>query len=86
MKLNSSAEPVVLVPPAVVTVTWTVPLAFGESATIEPVELTFKLDAGAEPKLTVLPLVKFVPVIVTSVPPDSGPAFGLTSVTVGRRA
>ena len=36
------------------------------------------------PKSTVDAGVKPVPVMVTLVPPDAGPEFGLTLVTVGR--
>jgi hypothetical protein len=35
------------------------------------------------PKLTVEDTVKFVPVIVTDVPPAVGPEVGATAVTVG---
>ena len=37
-----------------------------------------------EPKLTAVAPVKLVPVMVTEMPPASGPATGLTAVTVGR--
>jgi hypothetical protein len=39
--------------------------------------------AAVDPNLTALAPVRFVPVIVTLVPPPSGPAVGLTAVTVG---
>jgi hypothetical protein len=40
--------------------------------------------AAVPPKVTlVTPLSKFVPVMVTDVPPVSGPLFGATEVTVG---
>jgi len=83
--VNSSAGTGALVPPAVVTVTLTVPVPGGETAVIDSAEFTLTIDAGTgvEPKLTLLPLVKFVPVIVTSVPPASGPVFGVISVMVG---
>src|SRR6202030_1480674 len=35
------------------------------------------------PNVTVAPDTKFVPVIVTAVPPDVDPLFGLTLLTVG---
>ena len=35
------------------------------------------------PKYTVVAPVKFLPVSVTSVPPEGGPAFGWTAVTLG---
>jgi hypothetical protein len=39
--------------------------------------------AAMPPKVTVAPLTKFVPVMVTAVPPAVGPLFGETEVTVG---
>jgi len=82
--VNPSAELVELVPPGVVTVTCTVPAASGgDVAVIAVAELTVKLVAFVEPNLTAVAPVKFVPVIVTEVPPASRPAFGLTPVTVG---
>ena len=39
--------------------------------------------AGVAPKLTVLPAVKSLPVMVTVPPPAVGPDTGLTAVTVG---
>ena len=42
-----------------------------------------KLVAAVAPKLTAVAPVKPVPVMVTEVPPASGPAVGLTAVTVG---
>ena len=42
--------------------------------------------AAVPPKVTVAPETKFVPVIVTEVPPDVGPVFGLTEVIVGAGA
>jgi hypothetical protein len=39
--------------------------------------------AAALPNSTVAPLTKFVPVIVTAVPPAAGPLLGDTPVTVG---
>jgi hypothetical protein len=44
---------------------------------------TTTLVAAALPKLTVAPVTKFVPVIVTAVPPDVDPLVGDTLVTVG---
>ena len=38
------------------------------------------------PRVTVAPVAKFVPVIVTRVPPGVRPAFGETPVTVGAGA
>lgn len=39
--------------------------------------------AGVPPKLTVAPAGKFVPVIVSGVPPLVGPMPGVTAVTAG---
>ena len=39
--------------------------------------------AGVEPKFTVAPATNPVPVIVTVLPPATGPVLGLTPVTVG---
>ena len=87
--MNLSLAPVADVPPFVVTVMSTIPAApAGEVAVICVGEFTVKLVAALAPNLT--PLVvqppfgpKFVPVIVTGVPPPSGPAVGFTTVTVG---
>ena len=50
---------------------------------IEVAELTVTPVAAAEPKLTVEPATKPVPVIVTDVPPAATPEVGLTAVTAG---
>jgi hypothetical protein len=42
---------------------------------------TFVADAA--PNVTVAPAAKFVPVIVTAVPPEFDPVFGDTLLTVG---
>jgi len=82
--VKSSAALVALVPPGVVTVTLTVPaLSAGEVAVIEVDELTVKPVAAVLPKSTAVAPVKFVPVIVTLVPPDVLPALGETFDTVG---
>ena len=70
-------------PPGVVTVTSTLPLPAGEVAVIELSELTVKLVASLLPNTTAEALPRFVPVIVTEVPPASGPSLGDTPVTVG---
>jgi hypothetical protein len=82
--VNWSAELVALVPPAVVTVTLTVPdCSAGETAVIEVDETTVTLVAATVPKSTAVAPVRLVPVIVTDVPPVTGPEVGLTAVTVG---
>jgi hypothetical protein len=40
--------------------------------------------AAVAPNFTVAPATKFVPVIVTAVPPEVDPLLGLTPVIVGR--
>jgi hypothetical protein len=45
--------------------------------------ITVTFVAAALPKVTVAPAAKFVPVMVTAVPPATGPLFGLTLLTVG---
>ena len=68
-----------------VTVTSTGPIApDGEIAEIDVAELTVTPVAPAPPNWTATPVVvKFVPVIVTAIPPVVAPLFGLTPVTVG---
>ena len=44
---------------------------------------TTTLVAAALPNVTVAPVAKFVPVIVTAVPPATGPAFGEMLLTAG---
>ena len=74
---------VALVPLGVVTVTSTAPAACaGEVAVIEVALTTVKL-AAVPPNDTAVAPVKFVPLIVTLVPPAAGPLLGLTAVTVG---
>jgi hypothetical protein len=81
--VNWSAADVAEVPPAVVTLTSTVPVPAGEVAVIEVPEMTVKLVAGVAPKVTAVAPVRFVPVIVTEVPPARGPDVGEIEVTVG---
>ena len=87
--MNWSAAVVLLVPPAVVTVTWIAPAEpAGEVAVICVFELTVKAAAVA-PKLTALtfelvaPPKNPLPVIVTLVPPEVGPEVGEMPVTAG---
>ena len=70
-------------PPAVVAVTSTVPAPAGAVAVIRVALLTVKLVAAVTPKFTAVAPVKFVPLMVTLVPPLVGPAVGLMAVTVG---
>ena len=67
-----------------VTVTWTEPATCaGATAVICVAELTAKLVAAVLPKVTALAPVKAEPVIVTDVPPPTGPDVGLMPVTDG---
>jgi hypothetical protein len=76
-----------LVPPAVVTVTATLPAACaGVEKVSEVAELTVTEAAGivVPPIVTVVaPETKFAPVIVTLVPPAIGPTAGDIEATVG---
>ena len=67
-----------------VTTTFTVPAASaGVVAVIDVLLTTVTPVAAVPPKLTVAPAKKFVPVIVTPVPPAVGPVLGAIEVTVG---
>ena len=73
------------VPSGVVTLTSAVPgSSSGEFAVTEVAELTVKLVALTTPNLTALAPVNSTPVIVTVVPPPTGPLVGETLVTAGR--
>ena len=70
--------------PFTVTVTVTAPaLPAGVVAVMLVLLTTTTFVAAALPTFTVAPDAKFVPVIVTAVPPAAGPLLGLTLVTVG---
>ena len=85
--LKRSAEAMGLVPAGVVTRTFTVPAASaGEAAVIEVDDVTLKLFALTEPKLTAVAPARSVPVIVTLVAPDTGPLLGVTFVILGPEA
>jgi hypothetical protein len=67
-----------------VTVTVTAPaVPTGVVAVIVVAFTTTTLVAAALPNVTVAPVTKLVPVIVTAVPPAVDPLLGLTLVTVG---
>ena len=70
-------------PPGVVTVTSTMPVPAGLSAVILVALTTVTSVAAVVPKSTAVAPVKPVPVIVTDVPPATGPLVGLTAVTAG---
>jgi hypothetical protein len=71
-------------PPRLVTVTVTAPDACAAVvAVIVVLFTTTTLVAAVPPNVTVAPEAKFVPVIVTAVPPLVDPVFGDTLLTVG---
>ena len=73
-----------LLPPGVVTTTLAVPAApAGVTAVIDVLLTTTTLVAAAPPMVIPVAPVKFVPVMVTDVPPAVGPLLGETAVTVG---
>jgi len=66
------------------TVTVTAPaVPTGVVALIVVLFTTVTPVAAAPPNVTVAPEKKFVPVMVTDVPPAVGPLFGLKLLTVG---
>lgn len=72
------------VPPAVVSTTAADPADFAGVTTVTEVALTFVSEVPAvPPKVTPVVLDKFVPVIVTDVPPAVGPVTGVKEVIVG---
>ena len=82
--MNWSLDPVAEVPPMVVTVISTATAEpAGDAAVMEVALLTVKLAAAADPKLTAEAPLRFVPVMVTDVPPASGPLSGETEFTEG---
>ena len=70
-------------PPPVVTRTSTVPVPAGAVAVICVALLNVKLLAAVPPKLTAVTPPKFVPLMVTLLPPVAGPDVGEMLVTVG---
>src|SRR5580658_5891965 len=70
--------------PLTFTFTVTAPaLPAGAVAVILVLLTTVTFVAAVLPNVTVAPEAKFVPVMVTAVPPAAGPLFGDTLVTVG---
>ena len=82
---NWSEELLAEVPPGVVTATSTTlaELIGGLVAVIEVDEVTVTAGLATPPNDTLEPVTKFVPVMVTAVPPLTGPALGLVAETVG---
>ena len=67
-----------------VTTTSTAPAGWAGVVAVMLVALTTVTPVAAvPPKVTVAPLTKPVPVMVTDVPPVERPLVGLTAVTVG---
>ena len=67
-----------------VTVTCTVPAdSAGDTAVKEVEDVCVTLVAAVDPNFTVAEEVKFLPVMVTDVPPAAGPEVGLMEVIVG---
>ena len=82
-----NALALVAVPPTVVTATSFAPAAPAGVTAVMEVELTATtLVAATPPTFTVAPARKFVPVRVRIVPAASGPALGVTEVSVGAAA
>ena len=61
----------------------TVPVPAGATALTRAASIVRTLVAALAPKWTAVAPVRFVPVIVTRVPPATGPKAGLTAVTEG---
>ncbi len=71
-------------PPAVVTMTETLPApAPAGTVTLSVPSSTTVGVAVLEPKLTELAVDRFMPVIVTVLPPASGPTVGEPETTIG---
>ena len=83
--LNRSALDTALVPPAMVTLTLTVPLPVGLLAVILVGLTTTMRVAALAPNRTLAPRTKSAPMMVTTVPPRRGPSRGETEVTRGAR-
>jgi hypothetical protein len=84
--VNLSPVTTALVPLGVVTRTSTVLEPAGEVAVRRVAELYVTLAAAIVPNVTVDALVNPVPLIVTAVPPTTGPFAGEILVTVGAGA
>ena len=82
--MNSSAVTVGEEPPSVVTTTSAAPpVPGGEVAAISVPDTTVNDVAGTPPKVTAAAPERLLPVIVTAVPPATGPELGLTAKTDG---
>ena len=85
LRQQGALEPVLLVPAELVTVTSTLPdtVLAGEVTVIEVGDTTVALVPATPPKLTVEPVRKPVPVMVTTVPPTVEPVAGEIAVMAG---
>ena len=87
LKVNTSEEEVAEVPASLVTVISVFPAEWaGDTAVICVEESTVKLAAETPLKATPVPATTFekpVPVMMTEVPPATGPTLGETPVTEG---
>jgi hypothetical protein len=82
--VNRAAAETADVPLEVVTVTSTVPAAWGGTTAVRSVvELTMNAVAGVVPKRTSVTPAKFVPEMVRTVPPAVEPDVVPIAVTVG---
>ena len=81
--MNLSATEVAEIPPAVVTVMSTVPAPPGGAVAVIELAESAVMAPNDDPKLTEVAAERFVPEIVTEVPPAVGPLFGITPVTAG---
>ena len=70
-------------PPPVVTVTLTVPVDPAGAVTVIELAESAVMAAAVVPNLTLVAPFRWVPVMVTLLPPPTVPEFGLTFVTVG---
>jgi hypothetical protein len=83
--VNSAASRLADVPPAVVTFRLTVLVPAG-AVTVMVVAVSVRMVAVLAPKCTDVAPSRFVPVMVTTVPPAAGPDVGVLFVTVGLAA
>jgi len=75
-----------LVPPGVVTVTWTVPAVPAGDVTVAVVAVLERMVPALAPKFTAVELARLVPVTMTCWPPAVGPELEVTEVTDGTPA
>ena len=82
--MKSSAATFAVAPPAVLTLRLTGPaVPAGETAVICVGDTTVNEAASTAPNLTAVAPVRLVPLMVTVVPPATGPRAGATEATVG---